>query len=334
MKKLSVFNKFIFFINSILAAALLLSYTSYFISPNTLPFVSFLGLCIPFLIILNLVFAVYWILKLKKQFLLSAFTLLIGFTYLNSFYQINQKKTSLVSDVKIMSYNVRMFNVYNWIKDENIPKKIKTFINQKKPDILCIQEYHPSVLLKYPYKYVKIRDKNLFGYAILSKYKIINSGALNFSNTNNNTIFSDIVKDKDTFRVYNIHLESLKINPKDTKQFNKGNSEKLLKRVEKAFKTQENQAILIKKHVEKSPYRSIISGDFNNTAFSWIYHQLKENKNDAFEVAGKGFGKSFNYYFPFRIDFILVDEKIKIHKFNTYPLHYSDHYPIMARVQL
>lgn len=334
MKKLSITNKILFFTNSLVAAALLLAYTSYFISPSSFPFISFLGLCIPVLIILNILFLIYWILKLKKQLLLSAIVLLAGISYLSNFYQLSSPKTILTSNLKVMSYNVRLFNLYKWIKDDDIPNKIENFINEKKPDILCIQEYHSSVALEYPYKYVKVRDKNLFGYAIFSNYEIINSGALNFSNTNNNTIFADIVKNTDTIRVYNIHLESLKINPKKRNQFNEKNSGKFLKRIEKAFKIQENQAILIKNHIKQSKYRSIICGDFNNTAFSWVYNKLKENKNDAFEVAGEGFGKTFNFLFPFRIDFILTDKNIEVSKFNTYKVNYSDHYPIIARIQL
>ena len=64
-----------------------------------------------------------------------------------------------------------------------------------------------------------------------------------------------------------------------------------------------------------------------------MYHKLKEDKNDAFETAGKGFGKTFDYPFPTRIDFILTDEQIEVNNFKTYDVLYSDHYPIMARLQ-
>ena len=54
--------------------------------------------------------------------------------------------------------------------------------------------------------------------------------------------------------------------------------------------------------------------------------------NDAFEEAGKGFGDTYDFVFPFRIDFILTDEKMEVNNFKTYEVEYSDHYPIMARV--
>jgi len=48
--------------------------------------------------------------------------------------------------------------------------------------------------------------------------------------------------------------------------------------------------------------------------------------------AGKGFGNTFDFPFPFRIDFILTDEEIEVNNFKTYKVKYSDHYPIMARL--
>jgi len=334
MKKLSLIDKLLVIVNSILATILLISFSSYYISPNSIPFISVLSLSVPVLILLNIIFIIYWIVKFKRQFLISTIVLLIGFQYITIFYRINEKKVLLTNDVKVMSYNVRMFNLYNWIDGENVDKKIYEFINTKKPDILCLQEFHPSknIELKYPYKYIKIRAKNNnFGHAIYSNFKIINSGSLNFTNSSNNAIFIDILKEQDTVRIYNIHLESLGINPKE-EELTQENSEKLRIRLEKGFKIQANQASLILQHQKKIKYKSIICGDFNNTAYSWVYKKLKTNKKDAFEEAGSGFGKTYEFAFPLRIDFILTDEKIEVNNFKTYEAKFSDHYPIMARL--
>ena len=336
MKKLSLINKFIAVINTLTATLLLISFLGYYISPNTLPLISVLSLTTPLLIGINLLFILYWILKFKRQFLISTLVLFIGFQYVTKLYSFEEKKVLLNDDLKIMSYNVRMFNVYNWIKEENVPQKIYEFINSKNPDVLCLQEFNRSESLgfSYPYQFVKVNAKgNRFGQAIFSKYKIINSGSLNFSNSSNNAIFADIIKNNDTVRIYNVHLETLKTNPKE-EAFTTENSEKLRIRLQDAFKKQNNQVNLIVKHQTNLKHKSIICGDFNNTAFSWAYHQLKKDKNDAFEIAGKGFGKTYNYPFPFRIDFILVDEKIKVNNFKTYNVEYSDHFPIMARVNI
>jgi len=334
MKKLSLIDKLLVVVNSIVAAISLVAFLSYFISPNTIPLVSFIGLSIPFLLILNILFIIYWVIRLKKQFLISTIVLLIGIQYVTKLYSFSEKKVLLTDDIKIMSYNVRMFNLYNWIEKEGVDQSLFDFINSQKPDILCIQEFNPKAKLgfNYPYKFIKRSEKNgQFGHAIFSKYKIINSESLNFSNSGNNTIFTDIVKNKDTFRVYNVHLESLKINPKN-ENFNQEISEKLRIRLENSFKKQANQSELIIQHQKQSNFKSIICGDFNNTAFSFVYKKLKRNKNDAFEVAGQGFGKTYDFPFPLRIDFILTDKNITVNNFKTFNVNYSDHYPIMARV--
>jgi len=334
MKKLSFLNKILAFVNSLLAMLLLISFSSYYISPNTIPFISVISLSVPVLILLNVLFIIYWLVSFKRQFLISTIILLIGFQYVLSFYRVKEKKVILSDDLKIMTYNVRAFNLYGWIDKENVDQEIVDFIKAKDPDVLSIQEYHKlkKTDLDFPYKYVKTIDKgNHAGQAIYSKFKIINSGSLNFSSTSNNAIFVDILKNKDTLRIYNVHLESLGINPKE-EELTQENSEKFRKRVEKGFKIQANQATLILQHQEKIKHKSIINGDFNNTAFSWVYKNLKHGKNDAFEEAGAGFGRTYELKFPLRIDFILTDEAITVNNFKTYDVKYSDHYPIMARL--
>ncbi len=334
MKNLSILDKLLFFVNSILAAVLLISFLSYYISPQTISIISIISLIVPYLIMANALFVVYWLLKFKRAFLISLLILLLGYQYITKLYGFEEKKVLLNNDIKVMSYNVRMFNVYNWIEEQNVDKKIYDFITQKNPDILCIQEYHPSKSnnLNYPYSYVKLSKKNNhFGHAIFSKYKIINKGALNFTNSANNAIFADIVVKNDTLRVYNVHLESLKINPK-TAPINQKNSERLKTRLENSFKKQVDQANQIIAHQQKTNLKTIIMGDFNNTAFSWVYNHLKTNKNDAFEIAGKGFGTTYDFALPLRIDFILTDKKITVNNFKTFDVSYSDHFPVMARV--
>lgn len=334
MKKLSLFDKFLFIVNIVLAIILLVSYTSYYLSPNFIPIISVLSLFAPILIFLNTLFLIYWTVKFKKVFLLSFIVLMLGFQYISVLFNFKEKKVLLIDDIKIMSYNVRLFNLYKWIDEDGIDKKIEEFIKTKDPDILCMQEYYIShkIDLNFPFKYIVTNEnRQIFGHAIFSKFKIINKGSIHFTKSENNAIFIDILKGKDTLRIYNIHLESLHINP-EKEEISQENSEKLKIRIENAFKIQANQVSLILHNQSRIKHKSIICGDFNNTAFSWVYKQLKQGKNDAFEEAGSGLGGTYNFKIPFRIDFILPDENIEINNFKTYPVKYSDHYPIMARI--
>ncbi len=336
MIKYNFWHKIVVLFNTILSILLLLSYLLPFISPEIVPIFTIVSLAVPILFISNIFFIIYWIIKLKKYFIISLITIILGFSYISSIYKFSEKEIFLNDDLKVMSYNVRLFNYYNWTTDNTIVKKISTFISEKKPDILTIQEYFEdkNLQLKYPYQFIKTKSNvNKFGLAIFSKYKIINSGSLDLKDSANNIIFSDIIKDKDTIRVYNIHLESLKMNT--TKEnFGKKNSDKLLEQMKAAFQKQAKQVELFLNHEKKWIGKKILCGDFNNTAFSWVYRELSKGKQDAFKEAGTGLGKTFNYWYPLRIDFILMDSSFDINNFKTFNIPYSDHYPILARINL
>ncbi len=338
MKQLRFLDKAMFFVNSLAATMLLLSYILPYIEPKKFPILSVLSLAVPFLIILNLLFLVYWLLQVKKKLLLSLSILFIGFIFLSPLYKFSPSKHIDDSEnLAVMNYNVRLFNFFEWIPDTNIKQKITDFIIEKQPDVLCIQDYRPIETLQINgyYKYEVVSGKKVTnGQAIFSKYPIVNSGSLKFPNTSNNAIFVDIVKARDTIRIYNLHLQSMRINPTEEK-LDIESSEYLLKRVSKAFKLQQSQSELFLAHKARCRYKMIICGDFNNTAYSYVYKEIKGDLQDAFVEAGNGFGRTFNFkFFPVRIDFILADENFDINAFKTFDVELSDHYPIMAKVKL
>ncbi|WP_460218811.1 endonuclease/exonuclease/phosphatase family protein [Psychroserpens sp. MEBiC05023] len=338
MRKLKGLEKLMFIINSLMAFALLLSYLLPYLEPKKFAFLSVLSLAVPFLILVNLLFVLYWLLKAKKQLLLSIVVLCIGYSYMFSLYKFSSS-TNIddTQNLSVMNYNVRLFNVFNWIDDANIKQNMSNFISEKQPDILCMQEYRPdeTIALDGYFKYEELSgEKVKNGQAIFTKFPIINSGSIEFPNTSNNAIFADIVKNSDTIRIYNVHLQSSGINP-TTEKLTKENSENLFKRVSTTFKMQQSQTELFLKHKVNCPYQMIICGDFNNTAYSYVYKEIKGDLRDAFSEAGNGFGRTYDFkFFPVRIDFILVDNAFDINGFKTYDVTYSDHFPVMAKVKL
>ncbi len=334
MKNLNFLDKLVFLINSVVAVLLLFSYGLSYVPPNIFSFLSVLSLSVPLLIILNITFSLYWLVKLKKQFMLSVLVLGFGYNYFLSLYKFSTEKESFKSSFSLMSYNVRLFNLYNWINEPLIPQKIQNFILEKGPSILCFQEYDSAtdlIFKSYPYSYFTANSRNSSKLAIFSEHQIVRSGTIDFPESFNNTIFADIIIKSDTIRIYNLHLQSSGINPNvetlDSKQSNK-----LLDRLGVTFKAQQYQAELVASHMSKSPYKVILCGDFNNTIYSYVYRILKGEMLDAFEESGRGFGRTFKFkYFPFRIDFILANPEIKVGKFSSFnDLPYSDHFPIMS----
>ncbi|WP_298534388.1 endonuclease/exonuclease/phosphatase family protein [uncultured Algibacter sp.] len=240
--------------------------------------------------------------------------------------------------MRVMNYNVRLFNLYEWIPEKGIETKIIDFIKLESPEVLSLQEYHPHENIDmsfFKYKFEKLSGRNMqYGQAIFSQFPIVNSGSIEFPDTANNAIYADVVKGNDTIRIYNIHLESLRIDTK-VENLKKEDSERLLNRVSSAFKMQQLQAELFLRHKKNCKYKMVICGDFNNTAFSYVYRIIKSDLNDTFKEAGNGFGRSYEFkFFPVRIDFILADDAFSVNGFKSYNEHYSDHYPIMTTLSL
>ena len=145
MKKLNPFDKFLFFINSILAFILLLAYLLPYIPPSFYPPLSVLSLGVPLLILGNIIFLLFWGLRLKRQFLLSFIILVLGYNHINAWFQVLNKDDVIGDKLKVMSYNVRMFNAYKWVSDDDIPERITAFNTEKDPDILVTQEHYVGV---------------------------------------------------------------------------------------------------------------------------------------------------------------------------------------------
>ena len=338
MKNLNFINKLLYIVNSILAILLIFSFLLQFIKPSLFPYLSFMSLSVPILIIINLSFFIYWLVKLKKQFILSLFVLLIGYSQVLSFFKFSDNLERVSPDnISVMSYNVRLFNLYNWI-DSDVENDIISFIGSQEPDVINMQEYRSTErfsLDKYQFQHSSLSDgKTSYGLATFSKLPIVNKGIIKSDNLSTIAIFIDVKKYSDTLRFYNIHLQSFKLES-ELEILDENNSDKILNIFDNTFKIQENQSNIISNHIENSPYKVVVSGDFNNTAYSYVYNLLKGDLVDSFDSAGSGFGSTYNFkYFPMRIDFILMDKTFRINDFKTFNQNLSDHFPIISTFNL
>lgn len=333
------------FFNVVLVIATLIAYLLPFLAPKWFPFLSVLTLFLPLFLVFNLLFFIYWLIQLKKYIFVSGLVLLLGITFINKFY--NLQPTELpktTSDFTIMSYNVRLFNKFKWDQKANIPAQIAKLVEDKNPDILCVQEYSDLEKTKfsvYKYKQIFKEGKNIIvGNAIFSKYKIIDKGVINFPNSTNNAVFADIIKDNDTLRVYSMHLQSIKISTdiddEEIQKMDESKTKYIFRKISNAFTKQQEQALLLKQHYSQCKFKKIICGDMNNSAFSYVYRTIKGPMQDTFETNGSGFGETYRFkYYPARIDYIFVDKAIQVKSFETLnDFHNSDHFPLISRLEI
>lgn len=357
------FNRIAMLCNHIVVIALLISYMAPHISPETFWLISFFGLFYPVLLIINLLFIIYWSIQIKRRALYSFIVILAGFSSLHSYIQFtfNNSPDGSKKIIKVMSYNVKVFDLYDWNKNIDTRNKIFELIQNEDPEIACFQEYYhrdsskfantDSLLKhsKFNYYHIEytsnIKPKQHFGIATFTNYPIVNKGKIDFGYKSNNIcIYTDIVIAKDTFRIYNMHLQSIAFSKddykyvedlqKDVETEDVEHSKNILKRLKRAFIKRGKQADLIQASIASSPYPAIVCGDFNDTPASYTRNTIAKNLTDSFVESGNGFGRSYIGVFPsFRIDYILHSKEFKSYNFRTIKEELSDHYPVVCYLE-
>jgi endonuclease/exonuclease/phosphatase family metal-dependent hydrolase len=356
MKKL--LHNTILLVNIVFVILLLLAYLSARVSPQDLWIMPFFGLLYPVFLVVNAGFAIYWALKRKWLLLYSVIAILSGWNHLADTIQIRftqNQPSSPRNTFSFLSYNVRLFNLYNWKDDPSVKNSIYEFLLSEDPDVLCIQEYFYNE--EDPYNksrnfqrlhsgynhivYSRTNNKDFnFGIAIFSRYPIVNSGKIEFVNSSNISIYCDIAINNDTIRVLNNHLQSVQftqenINFLDSLGLHKNRRNisggmEIASRLKGAFIRRSRQVDIIAEHISQSPYPIVITGDFNDTPVSYTYRRLRnQNLNDAFVVSGSGTGNTYLGKLPFfRIDYILHSKELESFYFNSPKIDLSDHYPL------
>lgn len=342
MKRLGCLGSLIFYANSLVAFLLLLSFVLPYLPPSRFPTISMLSLGVFPLIILNGLFMLYWLLRMRKQFLLSLIVLILATLNFGFFIKFDNSTSELRDNesIRIVSYNVRLFNHYESkeLKKE-APESFEAIVKEVNPELLFIQAFKDDKDMNfsaYPYKYVDYNDSNkLFGHAIYSKYPILDKGTFSFKESNNNALWADVKIAEDTIRIYNVHLQSMRIIA-SVAYIQETGTDFIKNKISHAFVKQEEQVRLLREHMENSPHKTqIVAGDFNNTSFSYNYKKLKGNMKDAFLEKGNGIGTTFYFDgFPLRIDYILVSPNIKVKQFHTVKETFSDHQAIWADIDL
>jgi endonuclease/exonuclease/phosphatase family metal-dependent hydrolase len=262
-----------------------------------------------------------------------------------------------------MSYNVRLFDVYNPKLSEAIKtrNKIFNYIQDVNPDVICFQEFYQKdkptdfKTMDTIISFMKFKDyhqrsahknysKQNFGIYLFSKYPIYRRGDVIFDSQSekdfNYCIYADIIKNRDTFRVYNAHLQSIKLQgdyytKKDPLNdiTSKSTISLILEKLQIAYPKRAEQAKIIMKHIENSPYPVIVCGDFNDTPLSFTYEQFNSKLTDAFRNCGSGIGSTYVGRIPAgRIDYIFHSDDLNSAQFRIQEKALSDHRAVSCKV--
>ena len=263
--------------------------------------------------------------------------------------------------LRVMSWNVEEFNILHHKDHPEVKQEMLDLINQYDPDIACFQEvvagdkkkginYFPDIqkalrFTDYLYSY-NLKDDfdnyHHFGRLIFSKLPvIIKQTVINYPNDYNATFqYIDVLKDNDTIRIFNVHLQSLKFSQANLSYIDKAGlnsdrniteSRSVISKIKTGFIKRSIQAKFIKDEINHSPYPVIVCGDFNDVPNSYAYETIGSGLQNAFVERGSGIARTFTTISPtLRIDNIFADKKFTVLQFTRVKKLLSDHFPILA----
>ncbi|MFA5417562.1 MAG: endonuclease/exonuclease/phosphatase family protein [Bacteroidales bacterium] len=349
--------------NIVLLIALLFGLFAGQLPPSSFGFLPFFGLFYPLILIANMLFALFWIIKKSWFALIPVSILLFGINNFFDNFQVSLGSDSNEADtgaIKVLTYNVQQFRNGNKVSQPEIQSDILTFINKQKAGIICLQEYQTTghqiyetlkqtrdelnTGIYYYESYFNPKYDLLSGMVIFSKFQAVNKGKLKIEDSRTFGIYTDLLIYGDTVRVFNIHLASIKLGKEDlgfvsspgkeTQEQLKIKSLAIYQKLNRAFLLRERQVSLLMKMLENTRYPILLCGDFNDTPSSWVYHQLQTKLNDSFVDRGNGISITFAGPIPLlRIDYVLHSGFNTV-QYTRHQIARSDHFPVSATLQL
>ena len=349
-----------------LMLVVLLLYPQFFMPLGFIWVNGFLSLLAPYIVVLHLLFLFIWLIAKPILSLISVTTLAIAYPTILVLFAwhpgtpFSQKKKD--NSLRIISFNVKEFNgntpqpIGHKLRTEDIAASIQKW----DPDIICLQEYNTKELKndianhatyfdqKYPYSFFskdhQINEANYFaGNIIYSKYKILYAERVPFTNQES-LIYVDLLKGDDTIRVFTTHLASFKFKQNDFEAIDDAADANeaalkakygVMRKMKNAFMIRAVQASNIQAQLAKSPYPTIITGDFNDVPSSYTYKLIKGEMQDAFLAKGFGIGPTYINLSPtLRIDYIMADKRWQVWGWESLDENLSDHHMIMADLHL
>lgn len=292
-----------------------------YIPPRIFPELNLLSLGFPFLLGLNVLFCLFWLVAWRKRGLFFLLAIILLLTPIRRWLNYTPAETQKTGAIKILSFNIK--------GAEYGTKNIKNYIDAQTADLVILQEsYHyKEEQMRLPYR------KKMDLFTFYSKYPIINSDRIG----NGFAGFIDVDMEGNKVRIINVYLnpfylDKSMVKPSRNLEVNERKAKGLINRMLPIFKTHQEQVETIKNEIERSPYPVIVGGDFNAVPNSHEYYTIYELLQDSFLEVGNGLGTSFHdYKFPIRIDYLFFSNAFKIKTFQTDRTRkISDHYPIIS----
>jgi len=332
-------------------------------------FLPFVGLMLPTLVMINAIFVAIWIFRRRHFAMVSLLSIAACMPQLFKLFATNLGKTKVEKTAKVirvMSYNVRDFDLYNWSDNINSKEKIFETIQQQNADVICFQEFYNDTTkefntikqlekLGYTYyfftKELVLRHTDEWGIALFSKFPIKESGNIikqsfktGYGKKPFKGLYADIAIADTIIRFVDVHLQSIYFGTQDyetieefraTQNLDEYGAKSIVIKLKKAFERRARQANELKAFLNEQTKPVILCGDFNDLPNSYVANTISKNMKDAFTNYGFGIGHTYNGKIPFlRIDYMLTSPVFQIRRFSVVNNKISDHFPVYMECSL
>lgn len=350
------------------ALALLLSCLSSQVEPVQFWPLALFGMLFPYLVVAVAAVLLFHGVVRRRIHVLGAVAMALAVPHFGEYMQLSGRlapPAGVDNAFTVMSWNVRLFDLYNWTHNQQTRDEMMDLIRVEDPDILCMQEFldvdsgdqlevKDTLLTAYRYTAcadaytVHTRGNQHIGIAIFSTWPVLAQGTIHFPDELNNlALWADIALGRDTIRVYTAHLASLRFGDQDydfIRNVEKGGGAdsistagtRILGRLKDAFIRRGREATTLAAHIKQSPWPVVYCGDLNDSPMGYGYHELlRAGLTDAFSESGEGLGHTYIGNVPsFRIDHIMHGPQFKAWGFRTLPDELSDHRAIISSMGL
>src|SRR5665213_2211419 len=218
-----------------------------YFNPSNWWFLGLLTLLLAYLILALVIFFFFWLFKKSFWCSLSLITRISGWHAIINIFPIHFSSTFSIEKkpgtIRVMSWNVEQFNILHYKDHPEVKQEMFDLINKYDPDIACFQEvvagenkkainYFPDIqkalrFKDYLYSY-QLKDDfdryHHFGITVFSKFPIVRKQTIVNNPNNYNSVFQfvDVAAGKDTLRIFNVHLQSLKFSKENLNYLDNG----------------------------------------------------------------------------------------------------------------
>ncbi|NND31382.1 MAG: endonuclease/exonuclease/phosphatase family protein [Saprospiraceae bacterium] len=333
------FLRLLLWVNGAIVLLTITGYLASYIAPSRIAFPQAVGLFMPWLLLTNLIFTIFWLFLRRRWFWLSFGCLVLGVGQSSRFIGFNFQQESDAQQLGICSFNSQSYN-----ESDHLNGFLAEIHGQHQLDFICLQEITDDHLESL--KKTSELQHHYFhrGKAILSKFPIISQGNIQFDQSVNGCIWIDIVYDQKTIRIYNLHLKSNQvtreaetvlddINTNRAKAFS--DMRRMVSNYQKNSVTRKDQVDRILRDIDHVSHPMILAGDFNDTPFSYIYQQISNRLTDQFKKKGLGIGSTYAGALPgLKIDYIFADENFEPLDHSILKTPISDHFPVLSTLKI